>query len=70
MRKFAPYNWREAIEAQVERDLTDHYREAKAEQARLTKERTRLMKQSTKLLEAHYADAIPRELFEQEQTRI
>src|SRR5207245_4183715 len=62
--------WREAIEQQLERDLIAHYREAKAEQARLTKERARLMKQSAKLLESRYDDIIPLELFEHEQRRI
>jgi site-specific DNA recombinase len=62
--------WRGAIETQLERDLIDHYRDAKNEQARLTKERARLMRQSTKLLEAHYEDTIPPELFEHEQARI
>jgi site-specific DNA recombinase len=56
--------WREAIATQLERDLIDHYREAKAEQARLTKKRKRLMQQSVKLLEAHYNDTIPPQLFE------
>ncbi len=62
--------WRDVIEKQLEHDLIEHYRDAKAEQARLTKERNRLMKQSVKLLEAHYAEAIPLELFQREQTRI
>ena len=61
---------REPIEHQLEHDLIEHYREAKAGQARLTKERTRLMRESAKLLEARYADAIPFEIFEHEQTRI
>jgi site-specific DNA recombinase len=61
---------REAIEQQLQRDLIEHYREAKAERARLAKERVRLMQQSAKLLERHYDDLIPGELFAQEQRRI
>jgi site-specific DNA recombinase len=62
--------WREVIEEQLHSDLIEHYREAKAEQQRLTKQRARLLTESAKLLEARYADAIPFELFESEQTRI
>ena len=61
--------WREAIETQLEQDLIAYYRDAKAD--KLASPRTaRLLRESAKLLEARYPDAIPLEVFQQEQTRI
>jgi site-specific DNA recombinase len=58
------------IEQRLRKDLAAHYAEARAEQERLKKRQERLLKERAKLLEAHYADAIPLDLFKSEQRRI
>jgi site-specific DNA recombinase len=58
------------IEQRLREDLTTHYAEARAEQERLRKRQERLLSERAKLLEAHYADAIPLDLFKSEQRRI
>ena len=54
----------------LRKDLAAHYAQARAEQERLKKRQTQLLKERAKLLEAHYADAIPLDLFKRELRRI
>lgn len=51
-------------------ELTSYEHEQQHEQRRLTRERTKLIAERGKLLQAHYADAIPLDLLKVEQDRI
>jgi site-specific DNA recombinase len=58
------------IERRLRADLETHYKEAGVKRARLEKQRTRLLAEREKLLQAHYAGAVPLDLLKQEQVRI
>lgn len=60
----------EIIERRLRADLETHYKEARVQRARLEKQRTRLLAEREKLLQAHYAGAVPLDLLKQEQARI
>jgi site-specific DNA recombinase len=60
----------EIIEHRLKADLEAHFKEARVRQARLEKRRTRLLAEREKLLQAHYAGAVPLDLLRQEQARI
>jgi site-specific DNA recombinase len=65
-----PPGIREILEPGLRDDLDAHYAEARAQHDRLNETRSKLLDQRTKLLEAHYAGAIPLELLRIEQQRI
>jgi site-specific DNA recombinase len=58
------------IERDLRRDIVAHYDEARSEHTRLEGQRVRLVAEQEKLLQAHYADAVPLELMKREQDRI
>ena len=58
------------IERNLRADIATHYEEARGEHVRLEKQQTRLLAERDKLLQAHYADAIPLDLLKREQDRI
>ena len=61
---------RELISQTLTAELAVFRQEAAAEREQLEKHRQKLLNQRTKLLQAHYAEAIPLDLFKQEQDRI
>jgi site-specific DNA recombinase len=65
-----PAELRETIEKNLRTELEAHYAEARKKHARLEKQRARLLDERRKLLQAHYAEAVPLELLRQEQQRI
>jgi len=65
-----PRDLREMVEERLREDLAAHYAEAGAERSRLEKRRSRLLDERAKLLEAHYAEAVPLDLLRDEQRRI
>jgi hypothetical protein len=65
-----PAQLRDIIEDRLRADLEAHYQEARAKHARLEKQRARLLAEREKLLQAHYAEAVPLDLLRQEQQRI
>ena len=65
-----PPQIREILEPRLRADLQEHYAGARQEQARLVKRQCRLLDERSKLLQAHYAGAIPLELLKTEQDRI
>ena len=67
--KLAP-DTRDTIESRLREDLNAHYEENRAQSRRFTTRRTNLLNQRAKLLEAHYAGAVPLDLLRDEQLRI
>ena len=65
-----PEEVRETLEPVLRSDLEAYYAEARSEQAFLTTRRTRLLNERSKLLQAHYAGAVPLDLLKNEQSRI
>ena len=65
-----PGELRARLESRLREDIVNHYEEARSQHARLQKQRAQLVNERTKLLEAHYAGAIPLDLLGTEQKRI
>lgn len=65
-----PPDLREAVERRLRQDLADYYADAAAERSRLEKRRAQLLAERAKLMEAHYAEAVPLDLLREEQRRI
>jgi site-specific DNA recombinase len=65
-----PTEIRQVIEEKLREDLQAHYDEARAQHQSHVKRRTRLLTERRKLLELHYAGAIPLDLVKEEQQRI
>jgi site-specific DNA recombinase len=61
---------RETVEDRLRQDLAAHYEAAGAQRGRLERRREKLLRERAKLLEAHYAEAVPLDLLRQEQKRI
>lgn len=61
---------RSILEEVVSKDILKSQKQFEVEQAGLTREKGKLERKRKKLLEAHYDDAIPLELFKSEQTQI
>lgn len=61
---------RELVEARLSLDFAAFRDEVKVERQALERQKQRLLVERTKLLQAHYADAIPLDLLRSEQTRI
>jgi site-specific DNA recombinase len=61
---------RDALEHVLTEELAIMRQEAAAERARLLKGQRRLLHEREKLLQAHYADAIPLDMLKREQNRI
>jgi site-specific DNA recombinase len=60
----------EIIERKLRGDLQAHYADARAQRTRHERQRARLLKERDKLLQAHYAEAVPLDLLRSEQKRI
>jgi hypothetical protein len=65
-----PNEIQETLEPHLRSDLDAYYAEARSEQAFLATRRTRLLNERSKLLQAHYAGAVPLDLLKSEQSRI
>ena len=61
---------RALIEARLNEDFAIYRREIELERGALDKYKRRLLREREKLLQAHYADALPLDLLRSEQTRI
>lgn len=61
---------RELVEARLSHDFATFREEVEVERQALDRQKQRLLAERTKLLQAHYADAIPLDLMRSEQTRI
>jgi site-specific DNA recombinase len=61
---------RELVEARLSLDFATFREEVEVERQALERQKQRLLVERTKLLQAHYADAIPLDLMRSEQTRI
>ncbi len=61
---------RDALERALSQELAAHRAEAAVERGKLLKRQRRLLDERAKLLQAHYADAVPLDLLKSEQTRI
>lgn len=60
----------DGVEQNLRKDLAAHYERARSEHSRLERQRTHLLDEQEKLLQAHYADAVPLDLLKREQDRI
>jgi site-specific DNA recombinase len=60
----------EIIQRDLRAEIASYYEHARGEQARFEVRRRRLLAERDKLLQAHYADAIPLDLLKREQDRI
>ena len=60
----------EIIEHKLREDLDAHHGDVRAQRIRHERQRERLLKERGKLMQAHYAEAIPLDLFATEQKRI
>jgi site-specific DNA recombinase len=65
-----PAQIREILEPRLREDLDEHYATAREERARLIKRRTKILDERSKLLQAHYAGALPLDLLKSEQDRL
>jgi site-specific DNA recombinase len=65
-----PRDLRQAIETVLREELDRHYEEARRRRKKLERRRRQLLDQRAKLLQAHYADALPLDLLKAEQHRI
>ena len=65
-----PDELRQAIERTLRDELQTYYQEARSHRHRLSTRRKQLLDERTKLLEAHYAGAVPLDLLRNEQQRI
>jgi site-specific DNA recombinase len=65
-----PKEIHEMLEPRLRADIEAYYAEARSEQTFLTTRRTRLLNERSKLLQAHYAGAVPLDLLKSEQSRI
>jgi hypothetical protein len=61
---------RELVEARLSQDFAAFREEVEVESQALERQKQRLLVERTKLLQAHYADAIPLDLLRSEQARI
>jgi site-specific DNA recombinase len=61
---------RDALEQALGQELAAHREEATVERGKLLKRQRRLLDERAKLLQAHYADAVPLDLLKSEQSRI
>jgi site-specific DNA recombinase len=61
---------RELVETRLSLDFATFREEVEVERQALERQKQRLLVERTKLLQAHYADAIPLDLMRSEQTRI
>jgi site-specific DNA recombinase len=58
------------VDRNLRSDIAAYYEAARSDHVRFDKQRSRLFAEQDKLLEAHYADAIPLDLLKREQERI
>jgi site-specific DNA recombinase len=65
-----PSQIHEVLEPRLRADLIDYYADGRAQARQLTRKKNRLLDERSKLLQAHYAGAIPLELLKSEQSRI
>ena len=65
-----PSQIRGILEPRLREDLAEHYAAARQERTQLLRRRSRALDERSKLLQAHYAGAIPLDLLRSEQNRL